>query len=262
MLRVLSLGAGVQSTTLALMAAVGEIPEPDFAIFADTGWEPAAVYEHLDWLTSHNVLPYPVHRVSGGNIRDDLLRVAPGRGNRWASIPAFVRNRDGKAGMIRRQCTQEYKIEPIRREVRARLGINPRGRPPKWAKVEMLIGISTDEAQRMKPARDKYVTNRWPLVEQGMSRGDCVRWLTDREFPIPPKSACVCCPFRSDDEWSLLTPQERADAAEADRAIRHGRLDGEVYLHRSLVPLAQVHFEPGQSEPDHFGNECEGMCGV
>ncbi len=63
-LRVLSLGAGVQSTTLALMAAHGEIgPMPDCAIFADTGWEPAAVYEHLDWLASGNVLPFPIHRV-------------------------------------------------------------------------------------------------------------------------------------------------------------------------------------------------------
>lgn len=66
-LRVLSLGAGVQSTTLALMAAHGEIgPMPDCAIFADTGWEPAAVYEHLAWLRSPNVLPFPVHIISGG----------------------------------------------------------------------------------------------------------------------------------------------------------------------------------------------------
>jgi hypothetical protein len=47
-MRILSLGAGVQSTTMALMAAVGEIADkPDAAIFADTGWEPKAVYDHL-----------------------------------------------------------------------------------------------------------------------------------------------------------------------------------------------------------------------
>ena len=68
-LRVLSLGAGVQSTTLALMAAHGEIgPMPDCAIFADTGWEPNAVYEHLAWLGSPNVLPFPIHIVSAGDI--------------------------------------------------------------------------------------------------------------------------------------------------------------------------------------------------
>ena len=47
-MRVLSLGAGVQSTTLLLMAVEGILPGLDCAIFADTGWEPARVYEHLD----------------------------------------------------------------------------------------------------------------------------------------------------------------------------------------------------------------------
>jgi hypothetical protein len=75
---------------MALLAAHGEIgPMPDCAIFADTGWEPSAVYDHLDWLMSGNVLPFPVHVVSAGNIRDELL--AAGAGNRWASIPAFAK---------------------------------------------------------------------------------------------------------------------------------------------------------------------------
>src|SRR5262249_18428138 len=39
---ILSLGAGVQSTTLALLAAGGELALPEAAIFADTGWEPRA----------------------------------------------------------------------------------------------------------------------------------------------------------------------------------------------------------------------------
>ena len=92
-LRALSLGAGVQSTTLALMAAHGAVgPMPDCAIFADTGWEPRAVYEHLDWLMSANVLPFPVFVVGPGNMRDNLL--AAGRGERWASIAAFARSVD------------------------------------------------------------------------------------------------------------------------------------------------------------------------
>ena len=62
----LSLGPGVQSTALALMAAHGEIGSmPDCAIFADTGWEPRAVHEHLAWLRSPGVLPFPVHVVVG-----------------------------------------------------------------------------------------------------------------------------------------------------------------------------------------------------
>lgn len=90
LLRALSLGAGLQSTTMALMAAHGENgPMPDYAIFADTGWEPTAVYDHLAWLMSPNVLPFLIHIVSAGNIRDQLM--AAGEGSRWASVPAFTR---------------------------------------------------------------------------------------------------------------------------------------------------------------------------
>lgn len=259
-MRILSLGAGVQSSTLALMAAVGEIPAPDCAIFADTGWEPAAVYKHLDWLETQ--LPFPVHRVSAGNIRDDLMRAKPGRGNRWSAIPAFVKNEDGRAGMIRRQCTQEYKLVPIRRKVRELLGMPVRGRPPKGAHAEMLLGISLDEAQRMKPSREAFLTNTWPLIDLGMRRWDCLAWTADRGFPRPPKSSCVCCPFHTDAEWRNLTPQEFAQAVAADDVLRHSRLKGELYMHRSLVPLAQVDFSARSDQPDMFGNECEGLCGV
>ncbi|ANS02942.1 hypothetical protein [uncultured Mediterranean phage uvDeep-CGR0-AD1-C123] len=47
MLEVISLGAGVQSSVMALMAAHGELPIPECAIFADTQFEPRQVYEHL-----------------------------------------------------------------------------------------------------------------------------------------------------------------------------------------------------------------------
>lgn len=39
-LTVISLGAGVQSSTMAIMAAKGDLPPVDVAIFADTGNEP------------------------------------------------------------------------------------------------------------------------------------------------------------------------------------------------------------------------------
>jgi 3'-phosphoadenosine 5'-phosphosulfate sulfotransferase (PAPS reductase)/FAD synthetase len=75
MLNILSLGAGVQSSTMALMAAHGELPMPDCAIFADTQWEPKAIYKHLDWLEKQ--LPFPVHRVTAGSLRDGAISEAP-----------------------------------------------------------------------------------------------------------------------------------------------------------------------------------------
>ncbi len=48
-LKVLSLGAGVQSSVMLLMADRGLLGDkPDVAIFADTQWEPKEVYEHLE----------------------------------------------------------------------------------------------------------------------------------------------------------------------------------------------------------------------
>ena len=38
-LRILSLGAGVQSSAVLLMSCDGVLPKLDCAIFADTGWE-------------------------------------------------------------------------------------------------------------------------------------------------------------------------------------------------------------------------------
>lgn len=265
-IRILSLGAGVQSTTLALMAAAGEIPMPACAIFADTGWEPVAVYAHLVRL--REALPFPVHIVSAGNLRGDIERGTSRHSGRVASVPWFLRFPDGSAGMGRRQCTAHYKLEPLARKVRDLLGATPRGRVQGHA--EILIGISTDEAARMKPARVRYMRNTWPLIDLGMSRASCLRWL-ERNGWNAPKSSCIGCPFHSNDQWRAIRdndPDAWADACRLDAAIRtggHARgIRGEQFMHRSLVPLAEADLstwaERGQA--DLFNIECEGMCGV
>lgn len=262
-LRVLSLGAGVQSTTLALMAAHGEIDMPDCAIFADTQWEPRAVYEHLAWLRSPNVLPFPVEIVSNGNIRDDLIANAEGRtaGKRSATPPLFVLGRDGREAMLSRQCTDAYKLDPIIRRLRQLIGLKPRQRSPKTPTAEMLIGISADEAHRAKPSQIAWIERRYPLLDLRMRRWDCLQWLRRHDYPEPPKSSCIGCPYHSAEQWRSLARDEFADAVQVDALIRGGLrgTHGPLYLHRSLKPLDQVDFSP---QPDLWGNECEGMCGV
>lgn len=268
MLTVLSLGAGVQSTTLALMAAHGEItPMPDCAIFADTQWEPDAVYRHLAWLRSGNVLPFPVNMVTQGNIRQAIKDRRNTTGGRFAAIPWWTVNPDGSHGMGRRQCSSEYKLTPIMHEVRRLLGKGPRERITKGA-VSVLIGISKDEAQRMRPARQGYMINRWPLIEKGMKRQDCLNWLRRNGYPAPPKSACIGCPFHSDAMWRDMKanrPAEWDDAVLADKALRVGDSRGRrgiEFMHQARVPLDQVDLSIDTRQADMFGNECEGMCGV
>ncbi|MGC7363375.1 phosphoadenosine phosphosulfate reductase family protein, partial [Mycobacteroides abscessus] len=91
-IRVLSLGAGVQSTVLALMACDGTLPGLDAAVFADTGWEPPAVYEQVDRLAAELArVDIPLYRVSSGNLRADTLDPEA----RFVSMFALVRTTKG-----------------------------------------------------------------------------------------------------------------------------------------------------------------------
>lgn len=280
-LRILSLGAGVQSTTVLLMALHGEfIDRLDCAIFADTGWEPSAVYEHLSWLEGKaREGGIPVHRVSAGNLRQDLLDAVAGKRQRVANPPFYVRNKDeageydtpDKGGMLWRSCTTEYKVQPIRRQIRA-LAIEAHGsaRIPKGY-VEQWFGISYDEWRRMRTSDVAYITNRYPLVDRRLTRSDCIAWLRSHGYRVPPKSACLGCPYHADATWREIkrsSPAEWKETVAFDRAIRRGipGVKGEAFVHRSLLPLDVVDLrddaERGQLALPGFGEECSGHCGV
>jgi hypothetical protein len=258
-LKIISLGAGVQSSAMLLMALEGRFGDkPDCAIFADAQWEPKAVYEWLRRLEAE-VSPFPIYRVTNGNIREKARYDTSG--TRFIVIPTFVKNESGGTGMSPRQCTKEFKIIPIQRKVRQLVG--PKGRAQSW------IGISTDEAMRMKPSHLKWLVNRWPLIEANLSRYDCEQYLLKRMGDVAPKSSCIGCPFHGDDHWQRMKsqePAEFADACEFDKQIRtFPNMRGEKFLHRSCRPLDQIEFlheKQGRMFRDAFGNECEGLCGV
>lgn len=277
-LELLSLGAGVQSTTLALMACRGELGHLDGAIFADTGWEPAHVYRHLDRLAiEFERADIPLHRVSKGHLRRDTLDPDA----RFVSVPYYtlapegtmvrdeiiefddegcrtvvgysdprLATRDEREGMGRRQCTSEYKLGPINRKVRELLGAKaPDFRSVQRGRVAVQwIGFSTDEVHRVNDRpENRYTEKRYPLLELGMSRKDCERWLNAAGWGDTAKSACIGCPFHGNRHWREMRdnrPDEWADAVDFDRRIRKGstrtgvgNLDGEAFLHRSRVPL-------------------------
>lgn len=272
-IHLLSLGAGVQSSTIALMAAMGEItPMPTAAIFADTGDEPDSVYTWLDWLEKQ--LPYPVYRVQRGIISKDSLRIFTSKksGKKYIKtlIPAFTKQPDGKIGLLGRKCTRNYKVDMIIKKARE-LGSIKRGQ--KTIGVVQWIGISVDEAHRMKDSHVKWAENRWPLIEKNMTRTACLEWIKQHGFPTPPRSACVYCPFHSDAEWRRLLKEEpesfnRAVKFEKDlqqAATQQEALTGVPYLTKRCIPLDTIDFnenKPGYEQLSMFGNECEGLCGV
>jgi hypothetical protein len=356
-MRILSLGAGVQSTTLLLLSASGELEHLDAAIFADTGAEPQAVYDHLDRLEEQVAKPagIPIYRVSYGNLGDDLLDA-----DRMAMIPAYtlgpektvtvvdaqgpcpqpcgwlkwhnkwtqaLRQRDildgsvlpgqealqaradaerpktcstcndtglvatrshtevrRDKGMLGRKCTQTYKLRPLLDQVRLLLGASTStfdckacaatgqrvapwrakrgedaagvcsvcrgtrqrrrvGQPPAGLVAEQWVGFSTDEVTRISDRGDtRYSKSRYPLLELGMSREQCIAYLRRHGWGTVAKSACTFCPYRGNAEWRQMRdtdPRSWQEATSFDEAYRVGAgMRGKRYLHITCTPLA------------------------
>lgn len=251
MTTVLSYGAGVQTRAMLLLALDGALPKPDHVVFADTQAEPQEVYQAVEEdkaACERAGIPFRV--VTHGDLSAT---------DKWGGlfIPAFTLNERGEGGMLRRQCTQRFKVAPIRKLVRE-LGATAE------SPVEMWLGISTDEVVRVKPSDVRYAVHRWPLIELGLSRDDCVNLLSERGI-TPAKSACVFCPYHSASEWRRIkaNPADWQAAVEYDRAIRKTRpAGGDVYVHVSRQPLEDAPIEDDSTQPGLWGDECGGHCGI
>ena len=165
-----------------------------------------------------------------------------------------------------RQCTKQYKIEPILAAVRGRLGLGPGERVRRGTAVEQWLGISVDEIGRVQENRLKYITNRHPLVDHNLSRQDCHRWLREHHPDIPVgKSSCTGCPYHDQETWrriALEQPEEFAEAVAIDRAMRrpgHRQKVGNVYLHRARVPLDEA-VKMSASTPGLFDDVTDLVC--
>lgn len=287
-LHILNLGAGVQSTALYLMSIdedETEVPRFDAAIFSDVQEEPDEVYRHIDYLRSLGGPPIVV--VTAGKLGDALDRGSDARGNRrtdgghYISIPAFTKHpQTGSLGTIQRQCTKDFKVLPIERQIRQMCGAQP-GRPvEKSTTIHQYMGLSFDEPKRVIRVKQRFFSkpSNWqvhfPLWEMQYTRGDCKSYLQERLPYEVPRSACVFCPFKRDEEWRHLKetdPKGWARAIEIDRVCRTGTgLDSHRFLHRSCTPLEQVDLRPADEKSGQlnmfshlrgFQDECEGYCG-
>lgn len=279
-LKVLSLGAGVQSSTVLLMSCRGDLPRIDAAVFADTQWEPPEVYNNLDWLTVEAAkIGVPVYRVTAGNLRqhtmEGFVKGSKTQGQRYVTMPLYVLGSDGSCGMLKRQCTTEYKIVPIERFIRRELlGLKPGERAPINA-VEQWFGISADELRRVRIAKEHWKHNIYPLIgiptkllNHPYTRLMCEDWL-EKHYPQRqiPRSACLVCPFHTDAEWRQIkqNPKQWADVVASDEAIRFpDGMRGQVFLHSARIPLADVDLRTDEDRGQltfGFRAECLGYCG-
>ena len=257
-------GAGTQSVGLMLMALDGKFDScPDHFVFADTGAEPKHVYEYLEMFSEYIWHKYwnRVVIVKEGNLRNDIVNLFNGTATRASSLPLFTKN----GGMIRRQCTQDYKIKPIEKWIKKNYEIGRKTKKNNQPIIEQWFGVSLDEIERCKISQNWWTVFKYPLVEARMYRHEVINYVTKyHDLPEPPRSSCSFCSFHSDRYWQFLKddyPDEFSIASEIDVMIRQlPKLNNETFLHRSCKPLTEVDFSnKGQLE---IFPECDGYCGV
>ena len=234
-MEIISYGGGVQTAALLVLTAQGKIDSPaTCAVFADTGSELQATYDHAEIMFDYAI---------GNGIDFRVVKTDLGNLHKWDGemmLPMYFA--DG--GFYRRQCTYRWKISPIRKWLREQ-GVK---------KATVQIGISKEESHRMKEANVKWITHRWPLYEMGMDRQDCINVLHDAGIPVPPKSSCFMCPYRKVSEWHKL----RAEApAEFERAVEYEQRQEGMYLCYKGKPLEQI---IGMQETLFESEECGGYC--
>lgn len=255
-LNVISLGAGKQSSYMLLQSLEGKFKyNPDFAIISDTGCEPKYVYEYLNWLIDYVKEKYnfEIIKVTAGNILTDTLDYLDGKKSRVAQLPLKLHG----GGLTQRQCTFDYKIAPLRRYLQQMRAGN---------KIRLWIGISLDEMERMKNSNVKYIEHYYPLVENQIRIDAIVHWFKTTGIKEPGKSACLICPFHSDNYWKRFKkefPDEFKIACDFDNKIRnYPNMRAKTYLSNHRKPLETINFTYEKSLFPELIEECDGLCGL
>lgn len=244
---IISLGAGLQSTALCYMSEMGLIERADHIVFSDTGAEPDWVYETLERVRRD--ISIPIEIITHGNLERDVLEK-----KRYSAPPFYIETESGGMPM-RRQCTVDYKILPIRRWIKKNFG-----------KCNLFIGISLDEAQRARFSQVRFIEHVYPLIDLRMTRQSCISFFETNNIQVPAKSSCYFCPYHNDFYWLKMKtdyPDLFQKACEFDEKIRDRSqlIDGKKqYLHKSCKPIAQVEFKHERQYNLEFS--CSGGCGI
>jgi len=172
----LNFGGGVNS--VAIMAAVEMklLPRPDYVVFADTGGEKAETYNYMIYFKDVSPLPIITIQTPEGRLLDycDKNNILPQRFMRW--------------------CTDRWKRRPLDRFRKAH-GFKDGDK--------IWIGIAKDEEGRAHRWRNDTDV-RFPLLELGWSRADCIKAIKKVGWCVPAKSGCFFCPFAKLDEFAEL----------------------------------------------------------
>lgn len=271
-MRVISYGGGWQSNALLVLAAQGVIDYQTF-LFCNVGSDSenpktiAYVNEVAKpYAQKHGLTLIELQKTRRDGTPDTIYQRLTRPGSRSIGIPVRM-NGSGAPG--RRSCTADFKILVVDKWLRQQ------GAKEKGAQVG--LGISLDEIERVKPNMDpdtlSWKENVFPLLQEvprPLTRADCGNLLTRAGLPLPPKSACIFCPFHTLARWQEMRwhePEQFWYAAELEAFLNRRRaalgLDP-VWFSRALKPLAQATTDYEQASLFDAGEQpCEsGYCFV
>lgn len=263
----LSYGGGRQTVAMLVLIKRGALPRPDRIIIADTGRENPSTWEYRDEIAE------PLAQSIGMTIE-----IAP---RNLAYVDLYGHNGDlllpvwTKTGKLTAFCSDEWKREVVNRylhlgalgyergdiprltpeTVRAAMKLRAREQRTHW------IGFALDERKRVKG----HDGRRYPLLELGLTKRDCIQIIENAGLPLPPPSACYICPNKANEEWRYLRdnyPSAFAQACDLDDEVREQDLfngGSGVWLHHSRVSLREADLEADdRKEPTR---QCGlGMC--
>jgi len=256
--QIFSHGGGTQGTAIVALIVQGRLPKPDAAVIADTGREASQTWDMWENTTRPALeeIGVPCHRIphsfdgSGYNTID----IWTGKHGNTVAMPMFTPAADGsgKESQLPKYCSNEWKRRPIERYLKRALG---------YTEADLWIGYSLDEAtSRAKHMSEAKFRDSYPLIEVGMSRGDCKALVESMGWGKAPRSACWMCPYRSKSEWVDLKENWPRDFEAAVKLERHiQKHDPNAYFHRSLKPLDQIEWSEVSDETYEPGCQ-SGLC--
>ena len=219
-MKILSFGAGMQSTALALMSCENafaktdgkELPYPlvpiyDIVIFCDLGLEPVWVRKQADFVRRACETAGIQYKELDAPLYQDLMRDFGKK--RVVSIPWWTIDEKGHKSKFPRNCTLDYKVQVISKYVRWELlgyRKHQRLRDEDKKAHEMHLGVSFEEKKRCKESPNPMLTNHFPLVEMKLTRADNYAYILDAWGLDTKASACCFCRWP---DSSFLCPAMR-----------------------------------------------------
>lgn len=260
-LKILSFGAGMQSTALALMScknmrAVKDgkqapfplVPIYDLVVFCDLGFEPPWVSSQAAFVRKACESVGIWYKQLDTPLYQDLMRDFGKK--RVVSIPWWTLGDDGHKSRMPRNCTIDYKVERISKFIRWDVLGYKKGqrlRSEDKKAHEMHMGFSFEEMRRCKQNPNPMFINRFPLVDMKLVRADNYAYIKDKWGLETKASACAFCPFHKNFFFRYLKenePEVYQQLVRVDELLRDNNpkppMDSDLFISRSRKRLEDL----------------------